>query len=362
MTSPASPAPDEGATPVALPQAYLDVAAAFLRERFPQATPKKVAADVQRMSDAFTADREELPGSYLNHPPSRSAYLAFFHPQQVLRALSAIEETRRRAEARGLWPRPEVLRVVDLGAGLGAMTWALLASGDLPQQIEITLVDHQKSALSDARDLVLRVAAALRPAAPPPRVRTAVSQIQPWLERAAKEGWRYDVALLGGVLNEMAPPWAPTIGRVLSILDGPAPGGGLMVVVEPALPPFARSLVEARDELVGATTTVAPCTHGRTCPLLRLRKDWCFTVRPARLPPFVIEQARRLGHQNEEVRYAFWAAAPRALAAPPEHAEDRHGRVVSDPVPGGQVLCVAGERERRDERAPALRRGALLRR
>jgi ribosomal protein RSM22 (predicted rRNA methylase) len=351
--------------PLALPAAFVEIADQFLRERFPQATPRKIAGDVQRMSDAFTADREELPGSYLNHPPSRSAYLAFFHPQQTLRAMAALAETRARAAERGLWPGgagQETLRVLDLGAGLGAMSWALLTSGDLPPKLEFTLVDHQRSALADARDLLLRVAATVRPGAPPPMVRTAPSHLVPWLDRAAESGWRYDVALRGGVLNEMKPPWDGVVARVLSLLDGPAPGCGLMLVLEPALPPVARNLAAARDELLDVTTTIAPCTHGRACPLLKLRKDWCFTVRPASLPPFVREQARRLGHQTEEVRYAFWAAVPRPAAAAPEHPEDRHGRVVSDPVLGGQVMCVAGERERRDERAAPLVRGTLIRR
>ena len=345
-----------------LPPALQEVADAFLRERFPKASPRRLEDDVRRMSDAFTAERVELPGSYLNHPPSRSAYLSFFHPQQTLRAMAALEETRRRAGARGLWPAGEKLRVVDLGAGLGAMSWALLAGGDLPEHVEITLVDHQRSALVDARDLVLRAAAVLRTGLPPPVVRTAVSRLDPWLGRAHREGWRFDVALLGGVLNEMAPPWAKTVRRVLSLLDGPAPGGGLALIVEPALPPTARSLMEARDELLGESTTIAPCTHGRACPLLQLRKDWCFTVRPARFAPSVLAMARLLHHQTDEVRYAFWAASPRTAAAPAEHPEDRHARVISDPVPGGQVLCVAGQRERRDERAPPLTRGALVRR
>lgn len=345
--------------PLALPPPLARVLDAYLRERFPQATPRRLADDVARMSEAFTAERSELPGSYLNHPPSRSAYLVFFHPQQVLRGIGALEETRRRAAARGLWPAGERLRVLDLGAGLGAMSQALLASGPLPDALELTLVDHQKAALADARELLLRAAAALRPDAPKPLVRTADERLRPWLARAARAGWRYDVVLAGGVLNELGED-DPMPASALRLLDPEAPGGGLLVVVEPAIPAAARALMAARDGLLDATTTIAPCTHGRECPLLALRKDWCFTTRPARLPDAVREHARRLRHQTDEVRFAFWAAAGRADAAPPEHDEERHARVVSDPVLGGQVLCVLGRRERLPERHPPVPRGTLL--
>src|SRR6185295_1797132 len=206
---------------------------------------------------------------------------------------------------------------------------ALLAVGGLPEKIEFTLVDHQKSALTDARDLLLRAAAAQRPVSPAPLVRTVASRIEPWLARAAGErAWRYDVALLGGVLNELRGEWAQTVDRVLRLLEGPA----LLVVVEPALPPVGRALQAVRDEFLETTTTIAPCTHGLACPLAKLSKDWCFTTRAAVLPERVAKQARKLGHQAAEVRFAFWAAVARARAAAPEHDEARHGRVVSDPV------------------------------
>ena len=373
------------ATQVVLPRALVAVLDGFLKERFPQATPRRLAEDVARLSESFTAEREELPGSYLNHPPSRSAYLSFFHQTQVLRAMAALDEVRIRATARGLWvaaapddvgaptaplsgteasvtpaaaaASPEkTLRVLDLGAGLGAMSQALLATGGLPGKIEFTLVDHQKSALADARELLLRASAALRPGAPPPLVRCVASRIEPWLGRAGHERWQYDVALLGGVLNELQGEWMKVVDRTLGLLDGPA----LLVIVEPALPPVGRALQALRDEFLAVTTTIAPCTHGLACPLAKLTKDWCFTTRPAQFTDRVAEQARRLEHQWSEVRYAFWAAVARPNAAPPEIDPSRHGRVVSDPVPGGQVICVLGEKLRLPERARQVRRGALM--
>jgi SAM-dependent methyltransferase len=325
--------------PVRIPADAVAAYDAFLRERFPQASRERLLFEVEELSEAFTAERAEIPGSYLNQPPRRSAYLAYFHPQQVLRGLAAIEETRTRAERRGLWPggRP---RVADLGAGLGAMSQALLLAGARPA--EITLVDHQKSALTDARDLTLAVAGADAP----PRVRTANERLGAWLARAVRAGWRYDVVLLGGVLNEVRDDWAPLLERAVHLLDPAAPGGGVVVIVEPAIPPVARKLMELRESALASTTTIAPCTHGAACPLLALRKDWCFTVRAAELPPRVAAFARKLGHQTDETRFALWSFAARAGAAPFEVEERRHARVVSDRMDGEHVLCVEGRRER----------------
>jgi SAM-dependent methyltransferase len=325
--------------PVRIPASATAAYDAFLRERFPQASRERLLFEVEEMSESFTAEREELPGSYLNQPPRRSAYLAYFHPQQVLRGLAAVEETRARAERRGLWPtaRP---RVADLGAGLGAMSQALLLAGVRPA--EITLVDHQKSALTDARDLTLAIAGADEP----PRVRTANERLGAWLARAAHSGWRYDLVLLGGVLNEVRAEWAPLLERAVALLDPAAPGGGVVVIVEPALPPTARKLMELRESALASATTIAPCTHGAACPLLALRKDWCFTVRAAELPPRVASFARKLGHQTDESRFAIWSFAARAESAPFEVEERRHARVVSDRMEGEHVLCVEGRRER----------------
>jgi len=345
-------------TPTAAPRPPLRLTAetiaaldAFLAERFPRATPRRTLDAAAELSELFTAERAELPGSYLNQPPMRSAYLAFVHPQQMLRGLAAIEEVRARAARRGLWPGPRP-RVADLGAGLGAMSQALLLAGVRPS--EITLVDHQRSALSDARDLTAQLAGV-----DPPRLRTAVARAGEWLDRARHEGWRYDVVLLGGLLNEVRGEWEPVLERVLRILDPAAPGGGVAVIVEPAIPPIVRKLMELRESALSATTTIAPCTHSLPCPMLALRKDWCFSVRAAELPPRAAAIAQELRHQTGEVRYALWAFAARPDAAPFEEEPRRHARVVSDRMEGEQVLCADGALHRIRPTSP-MTRGDLV--
>ncbi len=354
----------EPVRPAVLPDGLAALYAEFLRERFPKATPRRIDAAVAELSEAFTASRADLAGSYLNRPPVRSAYLAHFHPLQTLRAGVALSEVHARAAARGLWPRPtDTLRVADLGAGLGALSQALLALG--PEAtgagaLELVLVDHQRSALADARELTLRAAALLRPGAPAPRVRVADARLSDWLARARRERWSYDLVLAGAVLNEQHGDWEPLLAGVLEIL---APGG-VAVLVEPVLDEVVRKLMALREAALHATTTIAPCTHDGACPLLALRRDWCFTSRPARLPPDIARRARLLGHQTDSVHVALWAFAARDTLLPGVlgHGATSHGaraRVVSDPMDGEHVLCSADGRTRTAAIAGAAR-GSLV--
>lgn len=340
--------------PVRMPPELEAVLQQFLRDRHPKARERDLRLSAAELSRAFTAERGTLPVSYLNQPRVRSAYLVHGHALQVVRGISALDEVRTRAGARGAWPERTdgPLRVADLGCGLGAMSQALLTTG--PEELELTLVDHQRSAVHDARELVTRTAAALR--RPTPRVRGATAQILDWLDRARREGWQQDVVLAGAVLNEWELGWEAGFRRVLDVL---APGG-IVVLVEPAMPEVARKLQELREAFGGVTRTLAPCTHDAPCPLLRFSRDWCFTTRLAELPQRAARIAKELGHSADRVHYALWAATGAAGECAPHPSGV--GRVVSDPMRGGQLVCVDGERQRIGPRGTTGLRGdaALL--
>lgn len=333
---------------VRLPPALEEVLETFLRDRHPRARPKDLILSAEELSTAFTSGRGHLPVSYLNQPRVRSAYLVHAHALQLLRGVAALGEVRLRAARRGLWPtRPEgPLRVADLGCGLGAMSQALLV--EEPGEVEITLVDHQRSAVQDARELVTRTASAL--GGRRPRVRGATKRVLDWLDEARARGWQQDLILAGAVWNEWDRGWEAAFRRALDVL---APGG-LIVLVEPAMPEVARRLQELRDGFLDQLTTVAPCTHDARCPLLRHARDWCFTTARVRLPRRAREISDTLGHATDRVHYSLLAAAGRP-GLEPQSAD--LGRVVSDPMAGGQIVCAAGTRRRIAPGAPQGLRG-----
>ncbi len=316
--------------PVRLAAPVEAVLASFLKERYPKARGDRLDAEIVALSEVFTASRGSLPGSYLNQPPVRSAYLAFFHPQQMLRGMAALEEVTTRATARGLWPSRAPLRVLDLGAGLGAMSQALLSVLPAETPVELNLLDHQRSAVRDARDLTLAVSQAL--GRTPPKVRNVVERAESFLQSARSRGYRYDLVIVGAVLNESRGDARALLRKTLDVVAK----GGLVVLVEPALPAVGRSVMELRESFLGKTTTIAPCTHAESCPLLAGVRDWCFTVRPAQLPRDVAQRARDLGHQNYEVRFALWAFTPKRDAAP---FPAGRGRVITDLMQGERVVC-----------------------
>ena len=346
-----------------LPKAVQGAFATYLRKRFPKAKGRVLEDSVAELSDLFTVRRAELPVSYLNRPPVRSAYLAYFHPLQVLRGVSALAEVLGRARRRGLLSAPEdrPLEVLDLGVGMGALSQALLIlsaprGGTKVPTVwpNFTFVDHQKSAAKDAKELTENVALALDPKAPLPQIRTVTASIEERLSQDRKH--RPDVVLMGGVWNEWDGPWEPVLERLLRTVSPT----GIVVIVEPAIPEVARRLMALRESFLHATTTIAPCTHGAACPLLALSRDWCFTTHTAQLPGAVRVLAEKLRHQISQVRYALWAFSPGAERAPFELPTTHHARAVTDAMQGLQVLCLDGETERRAVQHPVPLRGTLL--
>ncbi len=321
-----------------LPPAVEKAIARYLKKTYPRARGRGLVEDVRVLSESFTSDRGSLPQSYLSQPPARSAYMSYAHPLQLLRGVSALQEVRARAGA--AWPGgvDGRLRVLDLGAGLGAMSQALLSVAGEGPWPEIALLDQQRAALRDARGLTAAVALALRPDEAPPRVHTVTAPVDEWLPKAAERGYQYDVVLFGALLNEHSRSWAASLAATLPLVAE----GGIVVLVEPAMPRIGRELMQLRESLLEETATIAPCAHQAACPLLRRTRDWCFTVRRAKFPRSVASIARQIGHQDFEVRYAVWAFHPGG--APRD--DTTRARFVSDPMEGGALVCTAGGIER----------------
>jgi len=254
------------------------------------------------------------------------------------------------------------LRVLDVGAGLGATTWGLvraLAASGASMRVDATWVDDDAGALALATAIVeargheggveLHATAA-------PRSVGALTDLG-----------RFDAVLAGQVLSELdvgaddetrVRRHAALLGGWLEHLVAPT---GALVVVEPALRDRTRHLHRVRDALAAAGATVfAPCLHAAPCPMLARETDWCHEDLDVGLPAWLAPVARAAGLRHEGLTFAYLvlrkdgASLASALPAP---AGGARLRVVSGAMPskGKREAFLCGDFAAGAARARAMR-------
>jgi ribosomal protein RSM22 (predicted rRNA methylase) len=197
--------------------------------------------------------------------------------------------------------------VLDLGAGLGAMTWGLvraLRAAKGGALVEATWVDSDPDAMGVALEIVRERA----------RGRDSELQVRPL--RAGLDEIRdvgaFDVVLAGNLLSELS------VGKndevrleehvhlLRGLLDRHTVESGALVIVEPALRERTRHLHRVRDALARLGVSVfAPCLHGQPCPALVLETDWCHESLPIDLPGWLVPVARAAGLRFERLTFSY---------------------------------------------------------
>jgi hypothetical protein len=248
------------------------------------------------------------------------ARVAFSFARDVPKGVGAVAEL---VAARLLAPPPDgrPLRVLDLGAGLGAMTWGLaraLAAAGQAGPIEALLVDEDEAALGAAARLHEAARSeglgTLGLGGIDLALRTRTARLGQGLVPSSFVGEAApDVILLGQVVSELdttldAPArvvrHADLVRRLLAEL---APGGSL-VVVEPALRNRSRHLHAVRDALASgpsAPVLFAPCLHTQACPALASEGDWCHEDRAVDLPAWLVPLARAAGLRFQGLTFSY---------------------------------------------------------
>lgn len=286
------------------------------------------AAVIDR-SRRYTSERDRLRATGGAAAADLAARALFFTVADAGKLpLVLAELTPARAPAG--WLTGATLRVLDVGAGCGAMTLGLLvelAARGWGGQVVATLLDRDAAALAIARAAIATVAAELA-------IRCAVTTHA--ADVAAAPGGPFELVVAGTVVNELA-DGAALVRQMIGAL---APDG-VAVVIEPALRDTARGLHAIRDAVLadGAAAVLAPCTRrAAPCPALADERDWCHDHYPAELPPRARQLAAVTGLRDGDAKFAFLALA-RAGAAPPPLAA---WRVVDDPhAPKGKVELTA---------------------
>ena len=284
---------------------------------------------VAELSRAYNA--AEAEGKKTKLP--LEARVAFSFPRDVPKGAAAVREIVANGTLTAPTDRP--LRILDLGAGLGAMTWGVVRaltaeaslSGKPPPRFEAMLVDEDADALRVATAIAReRAFAGLE-------ISTRVGTVAQYTDKEA------DLVLLGQVLSELDPRADPE-ARLMSqtdIIRRVLARSGTVVIVEPALRDRTRHLHALRDRLVvqdagapreGTTPAFsafvhAPCLHSQACGALAAEGDWCHDDLAAiELPNWVtpIAQAAGLRWQGLTFSYLVLRTTPPERAAAPPNA------------------------------------------
>jgi hypothetical protein len=296
---------------------------------------------VERLSSTFNP---ELAAARLALADALAARALFWFPRDLRKvALPAYELFT----AGALPKRP--LRVVDLGAGLGATSlgWLRTLASTGVETARIDALDSDAEALSRMQSIAKEaVRVGLLPALPP--ITTSVADFRDGsaIRDALKsDAGSCDVLLIGSALVEATRDAGDESARgalvskyVRDAIDAVnlAPDGTVLII-EPATRNETRALHHARAHLIAAGVHVfAPCTHQGVCPMLERDRDWCHEDLAADLPEWLVPIARAAGLRWEGLTFSYLVLQRTAgrsvgdLAARPGYVP---ARLVSQPRP-----------------------------
>ena len=283
-----------------------------------------VRAVVER-SRRYTSERELLdePMGGAQEAADLAARALFFGVADAAKMSVPLAELDRS----DLVPARAPLRLLDLGAGAGAMTLGAagyLASTGRAVDLAVTAVDRDRPALTIFEAAARHLTGALGG-------RIEIERRAELLRDARLAPGGFDLIVAGGVMNELDPATRlALVERALAALDG----GAALILVEPALRETSRDLHRVRDHVLaaGLARVFAPCTRAAApCPALARERDWCHEDRPLALPPRASRVAKATGLRDSGMKFSYLVLrrAPDPLVAAPEGRAAL--RVVSEP-------------------------------
>ena len=304
-----------------------------------------LARAVIRLSDLYTSERRSLAREQADedHLVAKCGYfLASDAPKVVL----ALQEAAARSAAFARLSRLERVRVLDLGAGVGATSCGFLAwlaavrsrfhtnpTQDRRMRVELHAFELGAPA-ARAYEQSVRVAAEAANVDVEVRVeaRDFRHKSVPALAQTS------DVILCQTALNELLvedhvdPRHLPATVDMVTQWARAAP----LLLIEPALRSTTRALMALRDALVAhsaaqsAVHVVAPCLHQHACPMRAKVEDWCHEARRVEPTPRVAAIDRIVGRRDGRALFAYLATSPSRDEAPNSMIPESAIRIVTD--------------------------------
>ncbi len=259
-------------------------------------------------SQRYTSDRGRLSAPR-DADGDLAARAAFFTIADAMKIVLPVTELARRdalpvkvghdastqdSEARA--DRP--LRILDVGAGCGAMTLGLIVALDrlgVATALDVTALDRDGRALDIAKRAITALASTTG------RVVTLAAR---GTDATRGDLPAADLVLLGTVLNELTPDAALALVDRAFSATGPE---GALIAIEPALRDTSRALHAIRDAMLSRGAHVfAPCTRRcAPCTALIDPEDWCHEDRPLELPPATAELARLTHLRDSGMKFSY---------------------------------------------------------
>ncbi len=283
------------------------ISRAMHRTRTPSrdACMARIERDVARLSDLFTVQRRRGFGGYADDPRALIAYGLFFFPQTYVRVQYPLIELFRYRHAP--WPEDETLRVLDLGAGLGAASFGVVAALRAlgwRRTVAVTGVDRSNTSLTWFAQTVEACTMHLADVI----WQWRVGDLRTPARWHRGDDARYHLIVISFALDEAfhnepivrVLHWIRDLRRWLA-------SPGWVLIVEPAMRSTSAQLEHIRDRVVEDTGWYiwGPCPHHHRCPLRAEGTYWCHEVR-AWSPPRSLEVLnRKLWRSIQVLKFSF---------------------------------------------------------
>ena len=241
---------------------------------------RRLAKKVAELSDMLVG-KERLT-RYFNDAELLQAYATFFFPQTFARTYFVVREMLELSDFK---ERVKKVKVLDLGAGMGASSFAVWeALKPFFPSVEIEAVDLAEKVLRTLMELAEA------------RGMKGVKVIQKDMRKIKGEG--YNLVVASASLSELTSGIGGVVKTVFSKLASP----GAFIVIEPAWKK-GFDLIRRISRIL-RQSPLLPCLLSQKCSLEK-REDWCFVSLDLELPLFTYRVNQLLRHNLNYVKFTY---------------------------------------------------------